>query len=203
MRACQAQDYREGRDCLARDWYNYLPYALPEVQWLLLPNLGPAIADYARDWSVDGLLITGGNDLGEEPLRDETEIALTDYALAEGLPIFGVCRGLQLVQHYYGGALSPCDFDLHVAADHEVVFGEDTTVPSGTRLTVNSYHAQAVRAEQLADPLRALATSDDGVVEGLYHPNEKIVAVQWHPERERPYHRTSRRLLREALGWAS
>lgn len=205
MRTCQAETYRESRDSLAHDWYDYLPYALPETQWLLLPNLGPRIVDYARDWSIDGLLLTGGNDLGEDDLRDGTETALIDFALKAGLPIFGVCRGLHLVQHYFRGELSPCSRDKHVATVHEITFRDSiaNSIRPGTRLKVNSYHGSAVQIDQLAAPLQALATSDDGLVEGLYHPREKIVAVQWHPERDRTFCQAARHLIREAFGWTS
>ena len=63
-------------------------------------------------------LLTGGEDPGTSPPRDDTERALLDWAIGDRLPVFGVCRGLQFVQRYFGGELVACDRERHVARRH-------------------------------------------------------------------------------------
>ncbi len=113
------------------------------------------------------------------PERDRTEYALIRGALERGVPVLGICRGLHTINVYFGGGLTQ-QVSGHVATEHDLV--SDDPILSGVR--VNSYHNQAVRGGDLAAPLRALAMSPDGLVEALYHPEEPILAVQWHPERQ-------------------
>jgi putative glutamine amidotransferase len=204
MRVANAVEYWEPRDALARDWGEFLAFALPEVAWLPLPNLGSGAVDYARRWGVDALLLTGGNDLGESPQRDETESALVEHALAEHLSVFGVCRGLQVLQTHFRGELRRCAAVEHVATRHPVRFevGLGGAVGAGDVATVNSFHAFGVRADEVAPPLAAFAVTDDGWTEGLYWPGHAVAAVMWHPERDRPFRDYDRRLLRHGLGYA-
>jgi gamma-glutamyl-gamma-aminobutyrate hydrolase PuuD len=108
MRVVTAEGYTEERDALAWDWHRFLASAFPDACWLSIPNLGNRVDDYIREWRIDGLILTGGNDLGSAPLRDMTERALLGYALENSIPTFGVCRGLQVIQHHFGGAIRPC-----------------------------------------------------------------------------------------------
>ena len=185
MRVTGAEGYREPRDSLAHDWHAFLAAALPGVPWLALPNVGPGVVEYAQSWGVDAVLLTGGDDLGACPVRDETEIALLDFAIGRSLPVAGICRGLQLVQHHAGGALVDCDPSAHVRTVHAVRWAPGAPAPFGLRPpeTVNSFHRRAVAADRLAPSLDALAISEDGLVEALRHREHRIVALQWHPER--------------------
>ncbi|HKX60240.1 MAG TPA: gamma-glutamyl-gamma-aminobutyrate hydrolase family protein [Verrucomicrobiae bacterium] len=199
MRVAQAEAYKEARDCLAQDWSEFMAAALPSVHWLPVPNLGQAVADYARDWELDGLILTGGNDLNESSLRDETERALLRYAIDENLPVFGVCRGLQLIQSFFGGDLQPCSRQEHVGVQHvvRVTANPGRWSPPLEIREVNSFHAWAVPLEGLAPDLRAFAATTDGWAEGVMHADSPITAVQWHPERMRPFASTDCDLVRE------
>ena len=81
MRVVAAQGYAEERDALAWDWHRFLATVFPDACWLSIPNLGNRVDDYVREWRIDGLILTGGNDLGSAPLRDMTEKALLGYAM--------------------------------------------------------------------------------------------------------------------------
>jgi putative glutamine amidotransferase len=200
MRVVRADTYAETRDCLAHDWAVFLAAVLPDVAWLPVPNLGSRVGEFARNWALDGFILTGGNDLGDEPGRDATEASLLALALDEGLPLLGVCRGLQMIQRHFGGVLQPADRERHVGTRHSVqtCAGEWGTIPPQD--AVNSFHGWGVTASRLATPLRGFAVSDDGLAEGIWLPGSHLAAVQWHPERLSPPHAADRALVRWLFG---
>ena len=173
---------------------------------------------------LDGLLLSGGSDLdpcyyGEEavpelgatvPERDGFEMNLVEHALRSGMPIFGICRGMQVLNVALGGTLYQ---DLPSQMDHSVLLGHRQETPKwqpthevdvdagsqvagimGTgELKVNSYHHQAVK--DLASNLVSVAHAPDGVVEAVEWGDltqRWLVGVQWHAEAMRdaaPQHR--------------
>ncbi len=194
MRVDNAVGYNEPRDCLAQDWWDYLQFISPHVHWMALPNIGNDIQNYVKEWDLDGFLFTGGNDVGSSQKRDETESNLLEMAVDQKIPVLGVCRGLQKLNVFFGGTLI---YDLtdtcgspesHVGRNHVVEIKNDTfrSLLKNDELNVNSYHRHAVTKPTLASGLKAFAFSQDGLVEGLYHPELPIVAIQWHPERKNP-----------------
>ena len=131
-----------------------------------------------------GQAINGSTDIDEG--RDARELALIDDFLRTGRQVIGICRGLQVLNVYFGGTLRQ-----HIAG-HSRIDGADRlhTVNSlpgllrelyGARFTVNSAHHQAVR--RLGKGLCVLACADDGTVEAVGHKTLPVFAVQWHPER--------------------
>ena len=131
--------------------------------------------------------------------RDTLEINLILYALERKLPIFGVCRGTQILNVVFGGELYidlPQDFDtwvLHQCDDYLSCF-HMVYVEPGSLLhsickcdsaMVTTNHHQAI--SMLAPDLKANAFSSDGLMEGieLVNPDGEsfLLAVQWHPER--------------------
>lgn len=157
---------------------------------------------------VDGLLISGGNDVSPQmygtrvkncgilnPERDTMEMKLLEKALSMDMPVLGVCRGVQLMNVCLGGTLHqdlPSDgFPVHSIFSnvrniptHKVDVKEGTLLSDiigGGETWVNSFHHQAV--DKLGAGLEAAAISEDGVVEAIVMPDKKFVlAVQWHPE---------------------
>ena len=93
----------------------------------------------------------------------------------------GVCRGLQMINHYFGGSLSP--IEGHVATRHYIEFKGHLENHSSRE--VNSFHDWGVFKPNLAKDLEVLATHSDGSIEALTHPQEKIAGIMWHPEREK------------------
>src|SRR3984893_16242517 len=159
---------------------------------------------------IDALLLPGGVDV--EPRRygavarpdcnrnvvpelDEVELRLAEWAMADELPLLGICRGIQVMNVACGGTLSPDVLVEGVAsASHDqeprdsLVHELDITAGSRlagilgtTRLRVNSLHHQAIR--DVADGLSAVARSSDGLVEGIgLAANQFAVGIQCHPE---------------------
>ena len=131
-----------------------------------------------------GQAINGSTDIDEE--RDARELALIDDFLRTGRQVIGICRGLQVLNVYFGGTLRQ-----HIEG-HSQIDGHDLLHPVcaeggllrelyGARFTVNSAHHQAVR--RLGKGLCVLACADDGTVEAVGHKTLPVFAVQWHPER--------------------
>jgi putative glutamine amidotransferase len=166
---------------------------------------------------LDGLILTGGDDVapsryGEtphaktveaEPGRDEFEVALINVARAQQLPIFAICRGIQVLNVACGGTLvqdipsqieGALNHSLAVPPNspyslaHEIWVEKDSLLSTvmRDRLTadtceVNSRHHQAVK--DVAKGFRVAATAPDGVIEAIEDPAARFcLGVQWHPE---------------------
>lgn len=187
--------------------FGILPILIP-VNLLDLPG-------YAQAVSIDGILLTGGNDVSPQLYgntsaelgsscweRDLLEYALIDYALGKGLPVLGICRGMQLLNVYFGGALKRFEeesaLQLHVRNIHEV---QVVAFPPSSKaqkriLRVNSFHRHFVDSTTLSHELRAFAISiQDGVVEGVKHASLPVFGMQWHPERSGPSYSFDRSLI--------
>ena len=132
-----------------------------------------------------GQAVNGARDIDEA--RDTYEFAVFRRFFDTGKPIFGVCRGMQLINIALGGTLlqhigghdqiAEDVFDTHsVHTDDELLLRL-----GGERFVVNSAHHQAV--DRLGAGLRAVAWADDGIVEAIRHETRPIFGVQWHPER--------------------
>jgi putative glutamine amidotransferase len=173
---------------------------------LLLPPVAAPRAAAAVVGRLDGLVVSGGADVdpgrygadahprtkGWRPDRDAWELALLDAADTLGLPVLGVCRGMQLIAVHAGGRLDQHTPDLVGHDEHSPggdVFGTTSiaTDPGsrlaslvGDTITVSCHHHQSVRE---APGFRAAATAADGTLEAIEAPTERFcVAVQWHPE---------------------
>lgn len=180
--------------------------------------LDPSMTVQAALTGVDGLMLTGGDDVaaaryGEtphptlveaEPGRDEFELALIADARARNLPIFAICRGVQVLNVACGGTLVqdipsevsgalPHSLDVpHHQPNslaHEIWIDKDTLLwklmrerlSDADSCEVNSRHHQAVK--RVAAGFQVAATAPDGVVEAIEDPAARFcLGVQWHPE---------------------
>lgn len=175
-----ARDPRTGerRDALDRRWHGLLRAC--DLLALPVPNVPELLSEWLEDVPFRGLLLTGGNDLasrgGDAPERDRVELRLLERALADDLPVLGVCRGMQLMVERFGG-------------EHERVAGhvqrEQTIEIDGERRVVNSFHEWGCRTAPAE--LEVWARADDGVVKAVRHPRKPVVGVMWHPERLSPF----------------
>jgi putative glutamine amidotransferase len=170
---------------------------------ILLPTEGDPRPYVER---LHGLVLTGGTDVtpthygsepdgnGEyEPQRDDFEFALLEAALQIGLPVLGICRGLQVLNVHAGGTLQQhlpdhARFDIDPATPvHRVTFEPGTKLHElyGPVAETNSLHHQAIDA--VGRGLVVTGRADDGTVESVERRGTPVIAVQWHPEM-RPVH---------------
>lgn len=172
---------------------------------VLLPPQATAAAEVvvAR---LDGLVVSGGADVdparydapphprtaGWRPDRDAWELALLDAAESRGLPVLGVCRGMQLMAVHAGGVLDQHTPDLVAHEDHspggdafgtvavDTVAGTRLAGLVGERLEVSCHHHQSVRTHP---GYVASAYAADGTLEAMEASQAPFrLAVQWHPE---------------------
>lgn len=198
QRVEQLSDREERRDCLDQAWIRLLW----QIDCLPIP-----IANSVEDVSllmemlgIEGILLTGGNDLAilaeatnSAPERDATEKLLMELAAERDIPVFGVCRGLQIMAHHYGSKLSR--ITEHAATQHPIAVRDNQRVRLSARETVNSFHHYGVHLEHLNQSLIPLATAPDGTVEAIAHRTRRQAAVMWHPERD-PQNPHDREMIR-------
>lgn len=177
---------------------------------LALPTFEPTTRTAFIIKAVDGLLLTGGDDVfseayGESSLtgdwradaqRTYFEIELIREALQQNKPIFSICRGFQMLNVALGGTLYQ-DIAQQVPRAiehrslkrpnwnyHDIAIVKNSHLGRilGTKkITVTTSHHQAIK--DLAPPLCTVAKSDDGVVEAVEMPEQNfVIGVQWHPE---------------------
>lgn len=185
------ESYGERRDCADQripeflQTCGYLPVPVPNIRVIaerMLEELKPA-----------GIVLTGGNSLvrfgGEAPERDITERCILEYALERQIPVYGFCRGMQVILDYFGCELER--IDGHVAVRHGL---------SGQYegMDVNSFHNQA--CFQIREPLEVMAKTEDGVIEAVRSREKSIIATMWHPEREHPFVDADVRRVQELFG---
>ncbi|HEY5099721.1 MAG TPA: gamma-glutamyl-gamma-aminobutyrate hydrolase family protein [Gaiellaceae bacterium] len=173
------------------------------------PLLVPPSVDGVEETldALDGLLFSGGSDLGPETYgaeahpatngvraeRDRAELALLEAALARDMPVLAVCRGSQVLNVARGGDIvqhlpEVVGHEEHRAvlgtfSEHPVRIEDDSRLGAllGERAPVKSHHHQGIG--RLGEGLREVAWADDGIVEGVEDPSMRFaVGVLWHPE---------------------
>lgn len=165
---------QEIRDALDQRWYFFL-HACDLIP-VLLPNTN-SIFDFLNKFPLSGVILSGGNTLsslgGNAPERDKFETDLLERAMQKKMPVMGVCRGMQLIQQYFGSKLEPVEG--HAVTRHGLTY-------LGKERIVNSYHHYGVY--DAVKNIEVLARSSDGLIEAISHESFLIKGVMWHPERE-------------------
>lgn len=197
-------EYDEVITCIDVGWINLL------LSLDFIPTLIPLVSRENANliWNnleLDGLVLSGGNTLSVAtkdksekniyPERDIFEEFLLGMSLKKGIPILGICRGLQVINTYFKGGLLRYDGQIGKRQKISSVERNQFEFPE----EVTCYHNYVVTPELLGDELMPLAHDINGNIQALSHPNYKILALMWHPERELSENCISNEIIREHL----
>jgi putative glutamine amidotransferase len=163
----------EKHDELSQGW----AHLLEENGFVCVPIPNACdVAHFIESLQLDGVLLSGGND---DATREACESACIAYCIQHRLPLFGVCRGMQVVGLYFGSKLVP--IASHVNVTHTVKILPNPYIQESAAV-VNSYHNFTLN--RVPEEFIPLAVDDAGHCEAMYHRTLPIVTFMWHPERE-------------------
>jgi N5-(cytidine 5'-diphosphoramidyl)-L-glutamine hydrolase len=172
MRVDYHDDIAESRDAIDQKWYSFLRSL--GVGVLLIPNITEFITSDILD-NLSGLILTGGNDIGECKARDSVERVLLDYAKSKHLPVLGICRGMQMLGCYAGEQLK--SVEGHVRLKHHLT--------GKLKHEVLCFHEHVL--QRCPENYSVLAYSKDGEIEAIKHNSLPWEGWMWHPERINPF----------------
>ena len=192
--------YGQWLDVLENDYVRF--FEKFGIQLIPVSNIVDVLTYF--QFEVSGIVLSGGNNVGpsvygeEKELsdvsakRDSTEGRLLDEGIKREVPILGICRGMQFINAYFGGKIHDDISRLKPGVDHSPAVKHDIELLEsdlikkiGKVQQVNSFHNQGVPVDDLSSSLKAFALATDiPLVEGLYSPEHRLAAIQWHPERD-------------------
>jgi anthranilate synthase/aminodeoxychorismate synthase-like glutamine amidotransferase len=139
------------------------------------------------DDALDGAAVAGADALviGPGPGRPDgaaRTLAAIGWALAANRPLFGVCLGAQAIGAFFGGRVEHAPSLVHGKASPIAHDGSGVLAGVPSPFAATRYHSLCLQARSLPAVLRANATSDDGVIQGIAHRTLPVHGVQFHPE---------------------
>ena len=197
----QSLKYNEGVKYNSIDM-EYIDY-FQKVGITLIPvdNMNESIENHFND-DIQGIILSGSGDIEKitrsefkkENLsfsleRDRIENKLIEYALSHSLPLIGICHGMQKINDYLGGDIQPyfhCKKDTFSEQGiYHDILGLDNLIGKDKIYSINQYHDHCILIEDLAHDLKCFAVDVRfNTVEGFYNQENKILGLQWHPERK-------------------
>ena len=183
LRTVNASNYDEQRDALSQDWPPFLEKI--NLTPIFIPNSLDNITEFLDEIEVNGFILSGGDNVGENPLRDNTENKIIEFGIAHDLPVFGVCRGLQAINKFFNGSVVNSKDLTHLGKPHLIkIVNKNFLSFLDKSIQVNSYHNNVITGESLGENLQEFAITDfDNSIEGIMHKSKPIIGVMWHPER--------------------
>lgn len=199
QRVSVVPEHGERRDALDQAWLGF--FSACNLDPLIIPNRLTDPVAYAQKMGVEGIVLTGGNNFSDAvktiqnrpvrnlpqsddlvPERDVTEIALLKQSVENGWPVIGVCRGMQLLNLFYGGEIS--SVENHVGLYHNLTTRGGIGIPFEVTFdtTVNSFHDFGIHSSGMSSEFNILAQTGD-VIEAFVHRKYPHMGIMWHPER--------------------
>jgi 3'(2'),5'-bisphosphate nucleotidase len=190
--------YFEVRECLDINYSKlisacgYMPIVLPyEVEFKY----------YFENIDIEGVLLTGGNDLNScsqndlSQKRDTFEKKLLTYCIKNKIPVFGICRGMQVIAEFFGSSFKRIENQVNIR--HDLQVNQSAIYKDCLKLleTVNSYHNFSI--DNIGDNLIVSATDTNGIIKAIEHKNIKIFAQMWHSEREKNFNQSELNLIKK------
>lgn len=185
------------KDALEQDYVRY--YESHGITLIPVPNSTSSLSEYFN-MDIQRIILSGGNDICGAPIdkhdecscmRATIEIQLLQYAMKNNISVLAECRGCQFLNLFFGGtltrdlALNVKDCIGHVGTAHRIEICDSgfQSILHCKEAEVNSFHNHGFTEQDLSSHLMAFARSQDGVIEGVYHPSYPIMGIMWHPER--------------------
>ncbi len=171
---------RYTRDFLNTNYMFYFKSLVPSIDLLVISNIFD-FEMYLDRVGVNGIILSGGDNIGKCSLRDTQEKKLLDYAIKKELPVLGICRGIQFINNYFGGTTRPVANHAGISHNINIISSSWSHGVGMLDLKVNSFHEYNITKRGMQLDIACIA--DDGVVEAVQHRIFPIAGIQWHPER--------------------
>jgi len=168
------------------DYYWIKYFNKKNYKFITIPNSSLSSSEILNKYkkSLDLLVLQGGNDIytaKKEILnRNKVEKSIINFGIRYGIPILGVCRGMQLINLKFKGKIKKKEG--HMLTKHGVTF-LDAKIFNTKKLMVNSFHNYCVTKSSLAKNMEIIAEANDKTIELFKHKKYKIYGIMWHPER--------------------
>ncbi len=192
------QNYYEMREALDVKWgklfkkINFLPVILPiEFEY----------EKYFNSIKIDGIILTGGNDLNNSNKnklslkRDIFEKKLIRYAIKKKIPIFGMCRGMEIIGEFFGADFKKVKNQVGIRHVLDVNKKSKYFNQLNKISTVNSFHNYAIH--KMPKDLIVSARSNNGIIKAIEHKKYKIFGQMWHSEREKLFDKNQMNLIKK------
>ena len=185
MRERENKKYKEKFNAISYEMIDFLNNLNFNIFLIPINNFK---INFLNSFNCNGIIFGPGEDTKfnlnnkKGTKRDLIEYQIYSYALKKNLPLLGICRGMQILNLFYGGKINKVR--NHVTYSHKIsiidkkfrkIYGDDT-------MYKNSYHNYGIYNYNLSKRLTAWASADN-IIEGFYDKKKKIYAIGWHPER--------------------
>lgn len=142
---------------------------------VLLSNKENKLSNLIELLNPSLIVLSGGENFGENTMRDKFEIKLLGIAEKKLIPVIGICRGMQIMCIYGGGTIK--NIDGHVGVSHKI-----TQIHTERTVSVNSFHKQGI--DYLPDIFKINFRAEDDSIESFSHITLPWLGIMWHPERK-------------------
>ena len=170
-------------DFLDYNWIKY--FEKKNYNFYIIPNSKRNFLKISKKIKPNLIILAGGNDLFQNNKyvknRLKVEKDLINYGISKKIPILGVCRGMQLINHFFKGKISKVKG--HMRKKNRVTFKQK--IFSKKYIDITSYHNYGIKKKDMASKFDALATDNNENIEIFKHKKLNIFGVMWHPEREK------------------
>tara|TARA_B100000989_G_scaffold299019_1_gene292028 strand:- start:8140 stop:8772 length:633 start_codon:yes stop_codon:yes gene_type:complete len=202
QRVENVETHSERRDSLDQKWsvlaneMGFVPIPLPNSNKEIIPKM-------IKTLKLDAIILSGGNSISYldysgidvAPERDAFELALIKEAINLKVPILGVCRGMQMINIFFKGKISPVKGHVNTRHDLNV----DSEYTDLILNNVNSFHNWGIHATDVGSNLLPIAKDNMSNVEAFIHESHSIAGIMWHPERDIPFKQKDMKLIKKFL----
>lgn len=185
LRIEKIKEYDEKRDAISHDWVKFLE--ISNIIPIFIPNTLKNPRHFLEEMKLDGLIMSGGDNKGDDIERDITEREIIQFSIEEKIPLLGICRGMQVINDFFGGKQIMTNNSKHVAKHHKIKLTDNKAEKhfQTEEIEVNSFHNNIINKDDVGKNLQIFALAEiDNTVEGFYHEKLPILGIMWHPERE-------------------